>query len=188
MSPLLFIYLPDLEKCPAPSSHLNSRRLSSVFSSLSLATNLAGSEYITRGSVCHGVVSCEYNLVLTANGSQQKLRIQGPYHSSQQWRECGDSLVLLPAAEGQTSQVNTFRQPASIPCRARKHIYHKIKISTYVINRRIRFHVIVVFFFPWITPLLNQGHKRMCWWEQKQNCRCAMQRKLIPRINTPSVT
>lgn len=44
-------HLPDFEKCPAPSSHLNSRTLSSVFISLNLATNLAGSEYITLGSV-----------------------------------------------------------------------------------------------------------------------------------------
>lgn len=43
-------YLPDLEKWPAPSSHLNRRRLSSVFVVLSFATNLAGSEYRTRGS------------------------------------------------------------------------------------------------------------------------------------------
>lgn len=45
------IYLPDFEKCPAPSSHLNKRMFLSVFKSLNFATNLAGSEYITRGSV-----------------------------------------------------------------------------------------------------------------------------------------
>lgn len=44
-------YLPEFEKCPAPNSHLNSSILSSVFKSLSFATNLAGSEYMTRGSV-----------------------------------------------------------------------------------------------------------------------------------------
>lgn len=43
-------YLPDFEKCPAPSSHLKSRRLLSVFVALNFATNLAGSEYKTRGS------------------------------------------------------------------------------------------------------------------------------------------
>lgn len=44
-------YLPDFEKCPAPSSHLNTSMLLSVFISLSFATHLAGSEYITLGSV-----------------------------------------------------------------------------------------------------------------------------------------
>ena len=44
-------YLPDFEKCPAPSSHLNKSVLSSVFISRSFAMNLAGSEYSTRGSV-----------------------------------------------------------------------------------------------------------------------------------------
>lgn len=44
-------YLPDFEKWPAPSSHLNNSKLSSVFIFLSFATNLAGSEYKTRESV-----------------------------------------------------------------------------------------------------------------------------------------
>lgn len=48
---MMIIYLPDFEKCPAPSSHLNKSALSSVFNSLSFATNFAGSEYSTRGSV-----------------------------------------------------------------------------------------------------------------------------------------
>uniref|UniRef100_A0A7C9ANB5 Uncharacterized protein n=1 Tax=Opuntia streptacantha TaxID=393608 RepID=A0A7C9ANB5_OPUST len=48
---------PDFVKCPAPNSHLNNRRLSSVFSSLNFATNLVGSEYITRGSFKPAVIS-----------------------------------------------------------------------------------------------------------------------------------
>lgn len=49
------LYLPDFEKCPAPSSHLNNSMLSSVFISLNFATNFAGSEYRTRGSTeCTG--------------------------------------------------------------------------------------------------------------------------------------
>lgn len=49
----MYYYLPDFEKCPAPISHLKSRTLSSVLKSLNLATNLAGSEYITRVSAEH---------------------------------------------------------------------------------------------------------------------------------------
>lgn len=45
------IYLPDFEKWPAPSSHLNNSWLLSVFVSLNFATNFAGSEYKTRGSI-----------------------------------------------------------------------------------------------------------------------------------------
>jgi hypothetical protein len=49
------LYLPDFEKSPAPSSHLNNSMLSSVFISLNFATNFAGSEYRTRGSTeCTG--------------------------------------------------------------------------------------------------------------------------------------
>lgn len=49
----MYYYLPDFEKWPAPSSHLKSRTLSSVLKSLNFATNLAGSEYITRVSAEH---------------------------------------------------------------------------------------------------------------------------------------
>jgi hypothetical protein len=48
-------YLPDFDECPAPNSHFSSSMLLSVLVSLSFATNLAGSEYITRGSV----VTCQ---------------------------------------------------------------------------------------------------------------------------------
>lgn len=50
MSSSVILYLPDFEKCPAPSSHLNNSMLSSVFKSLNFATYFAGSEYRTRGS------------------------------------------------------------------------------------------------------------------------------------------
>jgi hypothetical protein len=75
-------YLPDLELCPAPSSHLNNRRLSSVFSSLSFATNLAGSEYITQGSDHHKGMRCDATII----HRKQKFRInqKNDYHLSQQ--------------------------------------------------------------------------------------------------------
>lgn len=50
-------YLPDFEECPAPNSHLNNSSLLSVFISLNFATNLAGSEYKTRGSVAIHIYS-----------------------------------------------------------------------------------------------------------------------------------
>lgn len=58
---LLEYYLPDFEKCPAPCSHLNNSKLSSVFIALNFATNLAGSEYITRGSVTTDQILLEEN-------------------------------------------------------------------------------------------------------------------------------
>lgn len=43
------------------------------------------------------------------------------------------------------------------------YLNRDIKICTYIVNRRIWFHVIIVFFFSWITPLLNQGQQHMDW-------------------------
>ena len=41
----------DLPPCPDPMSVLSSSRLSSVLTARSLATYLAGSQYVTRGSL-----------------------------------------------------------------------------------------------------------------------------------------
>ena len=43
-------YLPDLPPCPAPMFVFSKSRLSSVFNVRSLATYLAGSQYVTLGS------------------------------------------------------------------------------------------------------------------------------------------
>jgi hypothetical protein len=89
-------YLPTVFQgtCRIITSHPTSR-LSSVFSSLSLATNLAGSEYITQGSDHHKGMRCDATII----HRKQKFRInqKNDYHLSQQWREYGDTLALSPA-------------------------------------------------------------------------------------------